>query len=158
MDKTEEARALYKSKWSEGWRPPEESPWMICENCSAGSDEIFFLKKGNQLRYVCSKCATWSEPVKYSKKRVVRPDQKNFRDNVLRIYNSRCVICGELAEEAHHIIPVSVGYKIGLPEYWLWSISNGVAVCKRHHSAWHEASYEAEKKLHFAKQNAEGRS
>lgn len=149
MDKLEEARTLWKSKHEEGWRPVEDPPWMICENCD--SDNIHFLKKGNQLRYVCANCATWSEPVKYSKKRIVRPDQKNFRENVLRMYNSRCVLCGIPAEEAHHIIPVAVGNKIGLSEYWLWSISNGVALCKSCHAIWHEANYDAERKLHFAK-------
>lgn len=152
MTKLEEARALWKTKLNEGWQPAEDAPWMICENENCGSDKIYFLKKGSQLRYVCSECASWSEPVKYSKKRIVRPDQKNFRENVLRMYNSRCVICGEFAEEAHHIVPVAVGNKIGLPEYWLWSISNGVALCRRCHNKWHEASYEVEQKLHYAKQ------
>ena len=149
MDKLEEARALWKTKIKDGWVAAEDAPWMLCEKC--GSESIYFLKKGNQLRYVCSKCAAWSEPVKYSKKRAVRPDQKYFRECVLRAYNSRCVICGGLAEEAHHIIPVSVGNSIGLPEYWIWSVSNGVALCKKCHSKWHEANYEKEKKLHFAK-------
>lgn len=149
MDKLEEARALWKRKHEEGWKSADDSPWMICENC--GSDKVYFLKKGNQLRYVCSECALWSEPVKYSKKRVVRPDQKYFRENVLRQYNGRCALCGELATEAHHIIPVSVGNKIKLPEYWIWSISNGVALCKGCHSKWHEASYDVERKLHFTK-------
>ena len=155
MTKLEEARALWKAKLDEGWQPAEDAPWMLCENC--GSDKIYFLKKGSQLRYVCSECASWSEPVKYSKKRIVRPDQKNFRENVLRMYNSRCVLCGEFAEEAHHIIPVSVGNKIGLPEYWIWSISNGVALCKGCHAKWHEASFEAEKGVHYAKQKRENR-
>ena len=156
MTKLEEARALYKSKIEEGWQHVEDPPWMICENESCGSDKIYFLKKGNQLRYVCSECARWSDPVKYSKKRVIRPDQKNFRENVLKMYNGRCVICGIQATEAHHIIPVSVGHKIGLQEYWLWSIGNGVALCKSCHAIWHEASYETERKLHFARKKANG--
>lgn len=152
MAKTEEARKLLKIKLSEGWKPAEEAPWMICENKDCGNDRLFFYKKGNQLRYICPDCALWSEPVKYSKKRIVRPDQKSFRENVLRMYNSRCMICGELAEEAHHIIPVAVGNKINLPEYWIWSISNGVALCRKCHNKWHEASFEVERKLHYAKQ------
>lgn len=156
MTKLEEARALYKSKIEDGWQYVEDPPWMICENESCGSDKIYFLKKGNQLRYVCSECARWSDPVKYSKKRVIRPDQKNFRENVLKMYNGRCVICGIQATEAHHIIPVSVGHKIGLQEYWLWSIGNGVALCKSCHAIWHEASYETERKLHFARKKANG--
>lgn len=156
MTKLEEARALYKSKIEEGWQHVEDPPWMICENESCGSDKIYFLKKGNQLRYVCSECARWSDPVKYSKKRVIRPDQKNFRENVLKMYNGRCVICGIQATEAHHIIPVSVGHKIGLQEYWLWSIGNGVALCKSCHAIWHEANYETERKLHFARKKANG--
>lgn len=149
MDRLEEARTLWKSKYDEGWRPAEDPPWMICEKCD--SDNIHFLKKGNQLRYVCADCATWSDPVKYSKKRIVRPDQKNFRDNVLRMYNGRCVVCGLPAKEAHHIIPIAVGNNIGLSEYWLWSINNGVALCKSCHAIWHEANYDVERKLHFAK-------
>ena len=156
MTKLEEARALYKSKIEDGWQYVEDPPWMICENESCGSDKIYFLKKGNQLRYVCSECARWSDPVKHSKKRVIRPDQKNFRENVLKMYNGRCVICGIQATEAHHIIPVSVGHKIGLQEYWLWSIGNGVALCKSCHAIWHEASYETERKLHFARKKANG--
>lgn len=150
MTKLEEARDLWKTKTTDGWKPADESPWMLCENC--GSDKVYFLKKGNQLRYVCSECALWSEPVKYSKKRVVRPDQKNFRENVLKVYRGTCVICGKMAEEAHHIIPVAVGNKISLPEYWIWSISNGVALCKDCHNKWHEANYEIEQKLHYSKQ------
>lgn len=149
MSKLEEARALWRSKAEDGWTTPEEAPWMLCEKC--GSEKVYFLKKGNQLRYVCSECASWSDPVKYSKKRVVRPDQKNFRENVLRMFNSRCMLCGEFAEEAHHIIPVAVGNDIGLPEYWIWSINNGVALCRKCHSKWHDANYETEKKLYFAK-------
>ena len=148
--KVEEARALVRTKIEDGWKLADEAPWMLCENC--GGEAIYFYKKGHQLRYICTKCAHWSEPVKYSKKRIVRPDQKNFRENILRMYNGRCVLCGEFAEEAHHIVPIAVGNKIGLPEYWLWSISNGVALCRKCHGKWHEASYEVEQKLHYAKQ------
>ncbi len=155
MTKLEEARALYKAKRAEDWQPAEDPPRMLCENC--GSDKIYFLQKGYQLRYVCTECARWSDPVKHSKKRIIRPDQKNFRENVLRLYNSRCVICGGFAEEAHHVIPVSVGNSISLPEYWIWSINNGVALCRNCHRKWHEASFEAEKGVHYAKQKREKR-
>lgn len=149
MIKLEEARTLWSAKLGEGWQPAGDAPQMMCESC--GSNKIYFLKKGNQLRYVCSECASWSEPVKYSKKRIVRPDQKSFRENVLRIYNNRCVICGEFAEEAHHIVPVAVGNKIGLPEYWVWSISNGVALCRKCHNKWHDANFEIEQKVYYSK-------
>ena len=148
-EKINEARTLWKTKIEEGWKPAEDAPWMICEDC--GSEHIYFMKKDKQLRYVCSECAKWSDAVKYSKKRSVRPDQRYFRDSVLRMYNSRCVLCGEFADEAHHIVPVSVGNSLGLPEYWIWSISNGVALCRKCHAKWHEANYEKERKLHFAK-------
>lgn len=144
------AQALWVEKKNDGWKQPDDAPWMLCEGC--GSDKVYFLKKGNQLRYVCSECAKWSDPVKYSKKRIVRPDQKYFRENVLQIYNNRCVLCGKPASEAHHVIPVSVGNKIGLPEYMIWSISNGIALCKECHNKWHEANFETERKLHFAKE------
>lgn len=150
MGELTKAQALWKSKRDEGWQPVEEPPWMLCEDC--GSDKIYFLKKGNQLRYVCSECARWSDAIKYSKKRIVRPDQKCFRENVLQLYSNRCVLCGHPATEAHHIVPVSVGNSIGLPEYWIWSISNGVALCRTCHNKWHETSYEKEKGRHFAKQ------
>ena len=150
MSELTKAQALWLEKRNDGWEQPADAPWMLCEDC--GSDKIYFLKKGNQLRYVCSECAKWSDPVKYSKKRVVRPDQKYFRENVLEHYSNRCVLCGKPATEAHHIIPVSVGNMIKLPEYMIWSISNGVALCKECHNKWHEANYKAEQKLHFAKQ------
>ena len=61
-----------------------------------------------------------------------RLHQPEFRGRVMRAYNTQCAICslkhGELLDAAH-IMPDA--HELGVP-----SVSNGIALCKIHHTAY----------------------
>lgn len=61
-----------------------------------------------------------------------RLHQPEFRGRIMRAYNTQCAICllkhGELLDAAH-IMPDA--HELGVP-----SVSNGIALCKIHHTAY----------------------
>lgn len=51
--------------------------------------------------------------------------------------DSTCRKCGEEGEDPHHIIPIRAIYRNGLSRELVWSIENGIYLCKKCHMKTH---------------------
>lgn len=60
-------------------------------------------------------------------KRERNKKDKEWRETILKIYDGKCVICGDTKRpNAHHIIPRTF-------EQTRWDLNNGIILCPKHH-------------------------
>lgn len=145
------------SEWFECDKPERAPEISVCSVCGAKDFKWIYCPAANQYRVECRSCGHRSEALSHSRnqrKITKRTDQRDWAEAVIRHANGICQICHEApAEEAHHFIPVAVGEQMGLSEYCIWSLFNGIACCPDCHRKFHDASFDIERKVHSIGEN-----
>ena len=121
-----------------------------CEKC--GSWNLQFLETdkshGHQLKYVCLNCEHKSQAIKRNPDgKTDRTHQTEWSKAVLDRANGKCQIpgCNNDAAEAHHKASYRVMRMLGISDYEIWSLDNGIALCEKHHQEWHDQSFITER-------------
>lgn len=145
------------SEWTECDKPEHAPNVTVCSVCGSKNFKWVRNLTATQFRAECRSCGHRSQALPHSenqKKFKKRPDQREWALAVIRNANGICQICHEApAEEAHHIMSVATGEKIGAPAHMIWALSNGIACCRSCHRKVHEASFDTERKVHFSGKN-----
>lgn len=117
-----------------------------CMEC--GSWELQYLETdkshGHQLKYVCKNCGFKSQALKRNPDgKTDRVHQDEWSKAVLVRANGKCQIpgCNNDAKEAHHKASYRVMRMMGMSDYEIWSLENGIALCEKHHQEWHDQSF-----------------
>ena len=115
---------------------------QYCSQC--GSRKIAFkamIGSNGALfcKYICTECGTDSKllPKIENLQRRTNTPLSNWRKNVWKRDNCKCVVCGSEEDlHVHHIIPVSVSEK------HKYVVGNGVTLCRECHRLAHLSKFD----------------
>jgi len=111
-----------------------------CEMCGSGDIYVEAIVGNNDaifIEYKCAECDYVSGmiPKVENMQKRTNTSLRKWRSAVFARDNETCVICGNPAEQAHHIIPVRNCREE------MYNVNNGVALCKRCHRKVHYGEY-----------------